>query len=162
MGRAYRKLPPASLLWDRYDYKPLTGELIRKRKTEFTAGTMNSRGYLHTQIGDHKYVVHRVVWKWVTGSDPYGLLLDHKDRNKTNNAWNNLRTATESQNHANTPKATGVRQVQLKSARTKFDVRMKAEGKRLSLGRFDTQEEAQACYREAHVRLHGSFSPYSE
>ena len=162
MARAYRKLPPASLLWDRYDYKPLTGELIRKRKTEFTAGTMNSRGYLHTQIGDHKYVVHRVVWKWVTGSDPCGLLLDHKDRNKANNAWNNLRTATDSQNQANKPKSTGVYRVQLKSGRTKFVALMRFEGKPLRLGRFDTQEEAQACYRKAHVSLHGSFSPYSK
>ena len=162
MGRVYRKLPPASLLWDRYDYKPLTGELIRKRKTEFTAGTMNSRGYLHTQIGEHKYVIHRVVWKWVTGSDPQALMLDHKDRNKTNNAWNNLRVATGSQNQANTGRASGVHCVQLKSGRIRFVASISIGGRNKNLGRFDTQEEAESCYRNAHVSLHGSFSPYSK
>lgn len=50
-----------------------------------------------------RYLVHRVIWFWMTGSWPDGLI-DHKDRDPTNNRWQNLRVANYLQNVGNTGK----------------------------------------------------------
>lgn len=102
MPRQRRAMPDASVLWDRFDYKPLTGELVSK--------TFPSRGgqkakYLmtsiHTAAGNHRFLVHRAIWKWVHGIEPE-MTVDHKDRNTRNNRVWNLREAsypTQLRNH---------------------------------------------------------------
>ncbi len=102
MSLQRRAMPDASVLWNRFDYKPLTGELVSK--------TMPSRGgqkakYLmtsiHTDEGNHRFLVHRAIWKWVHGVEP-ALTIDHKDRNPKNNRIGNLRDVpytTQVRNH---------------------------------------------------------------
>ena len=158
MGRVYKELPSATELWERFDYKPLTGELVWKgRKAGKIAGSIQSNGYISIGFNaDVKNTAHRTVWKWVTGKEPGAFDVEHLDRNRTNNAWNNLRLATRSQNLCN-KKAKGYRK--MKSGR--FQVRVQVSGTIHYFGTYPTEAEARAAYIKASQELHGSFSPYA-
>lgn len=90
-------LPPAAELWARYSYNPLTGTLHSlKHPKRRSFGYLDKSGYLNTVIGWHgkrqNVMIHRLVYKWVTGEEP-GETIDHIDRNKQNNCIWNLRVA---------------------------------------------------------------------
>lgn len=51
-------------------------------------------------INGRFYFAHRIIWKIMTGEEP-PLVIDHKDQNPSNNRWENLREATNSQNGMN-------------------------------------------------------------
>lgn len=163
MPRVYRSLPPAPELWDLYDYKPLTGELVRKRcvrgaRAGSTVGSRDKDGYL--VCGAHSYKVHRLIWKWVTGKEP--ILIDHYNNVRTDNSWHNLRAASETQNHANAlvrrDSSTGLKGVQLPKGRTRYRAKIRTNGKQVYLGSFTTAEEAAAAYETAALALHGEFA----
>jgi len=157
MSRAYRPAPPCERLWDLYDYKPLTGELI-SRQTGRPVGRPNAKGYLYaTLAGNANWAVHRAVWVWVTGKDPAEMQVDHKDCNRSNNRWGNLRLATNLENcfnrlarqrHGRHPSSyKGVNIVEGKYIYAVIQV----NGKRVSLGRYETEAEAHAAYRGAAI-----------
>ena len=100
-----KTLPPAQRLWELYDYKPLTGELVRKRyaaqpgDARTTTGRKANR-YLQSWVDNDRYATHRVVWKWVHGTEP-GEQLDHINRDGHDNRIWNLREVTCSENLLN-------------------------------------------------------------
>ena len=63
-------------------------------------GCMNRHGYLCTNLDQKQYLVHRLVWKYYYGTDPK-YILDHIDRNKTNNNIWNLRESDHIENNRN-------------------------------------------------------------
>lgn len=166
MVRAYKALPPASELWELFDYKPLTGELVWNRRIGVrtgaeAAGSLDKDGYLRTT--GEKYLVHRVIWKWVTGSDPLdGYTVDHQDRQRLNNRWANLRLATESQQRFNTcvrrDSSTGVKGVFPYKSSGRYYSKIKVRGRVHYLGVFKTVDEARMAYEKASLKLHGEFS----
>ena len=93
-----KPLPPAADLWDRYSYNPLTGELFSRLHPRRKAlGGYDRAGYLQTKIewyGERtlNVLIHRVIWKWCSGSDPADTI-DHIDQNRDNNRIQNLRIA---------------------------------------------------------------------
>jgi hypothetical protein len=102
-----KPLPPAADLWDLFSYNPLTGELFWRvpksgRQLSKPAGT-NSHGYRKIMLNRKPYLVHRVIWVWVTGRDPGNLFTDHIDLNRANNRWWNLRLADIELNSVNVP-----------------------------------------------------------
>ena len=100
-----KPLPPAQTLWELFDYKPLTGELVRKRYASAgqdrrkTSGRKANR-YLTAWVCNRPYSYHRVVWKWVHGVEP-GEELDHINRDGHDNRIWNLREVTREENLAN-------------------------------------------------------------
>lgn len=166
MAKVYLPLPPASDLWEIFDYKPLTGELVWK-KTQRTdcigkvVGSPTGSGYLVTVVGGKMYQLHRLVWVWVYGKDPGAIELDHRDRNRKNNRWYNLRLADFTQNRINTAtqtnNTTGVRGVHKDGNR--YIARIRIRNKRYRLGSFASLEEAAAAYKKAAKELHGEFAP---
>lgn len=64
-------------------------------------GSIGKKGYYKTSIDKRFYLIHRIVWEMHNGEIPEGLMVDHKDRNKTNNCIDNLRLASNSQNQKN-------------------------------------------------------------
>jgi len=51
------------------------------------------KGYLRVGLYYRHYAVHRIIWKWMTGKEPFRSI-DHKDGNPFNNRWGNLRDAS--------------------------------------------------------------------
>jgi hypothetical protein len=99
----------------------------------------------------------------MTGRDPAGEI-DHRDGNPFNNAWDNLRQATHSQNQCNRGVPAnnksgfkGVNQIQLKNSK-KWWASIECEGKDYYLGCYTTPEAAASAYCEAAARLHGDFA----
>jgi len=89
----------------------------------------------------------------MTGEWPQGLI-DHIDRNRANNAWANLRIVTRSQNARNSVrprlKNPGLPRGVMPTVTTgRFLAQaLSKEGKTISLGCYDTVEEAHQKYLE--------------
>ena len=86
-----RANPPACELWAAFDYKPLTGELIRK-STNTPCGTLQY-GYANVWINGQNWKRSRIVWSWVTGKDPQEQI-DHINRKRDDDRFWNLREAS--------------------------------------------------------------------
>lgn len=96
------------------------------------------------------------------GVDPEWI--DHKDRNRANNALENLRSVSMRQNNQNMVKRvgksgyTGVNLREGPWRQKRFAARIGAE----SLGIFHTAEEAHDAYRKAANEKFGEFSPFRD
>lgn len=147
-------------------YDPGSGEftrLVRRGNCAVgsVAGRMKPDGYIQIQIDGFKYSASRLAWFYMTGEWPMPEC-DHRDTNRANNRWLNLRQATRSQNKMNSNKRAdskfqfkGVK----RSIRGKpFGARIWLDGKTVSLGSFNTEEEAAKAYRDAAAAHYGEFA----
>lgn len=118
-------------------------------------------GHYYTSIGHVGYYTHIIIWLYMTGEWPT-ILIDHKDGNKINNKWENLRLATKSQNGMNAKlrvdNTSGCKGVYRHKPSGKWHVRIHANNVAYSLGYFATYEEAVAARREAEIKYHGEFA----
>lgn len=96
------------ILKERCLYDPLSGEIVWKTskgraKQGESAVFFNKRGYGILKIRSngkrHNFMAHRVAWFLHTGEWPKGVI-DHIDNNPSNNAFDNLRDCSQSQNVA--------------------------------------------------------------
>ncbi len=124
------------------------------------AGTVNKEGYVHIKIDGKSYLGHRLAWLYITGSWPKGIL-GHRDGDRANNAWLNLREATRSQNSANSKlyknNTNGVKGV-FRQKNGKFTARIRVNGKLKSLGTCDDIGDAAAAYKSAADENFGKFA----
>jgi hypothetical protein len=157
-------LPEWDVLNEWFRYNPATGKVYwRKRPSKrrgLNAAGTNSYGYVRIVFRGTPYAAHRIIWKLVTGKDPGDLEVDHKDLNRANNRWKNLRLATDAQQNRNGAKlknnTTGYRGVTWanpSSGKARFRAATSHLGKRIHLGTFDTREEASTAY-ETYCREH--------
>ena len=113
-------------------------------------------GWRSINIDHHLYREARVIWFWMTGKWP-DRIIDHRDRDPSNQRWHNLRQATDSQNKANSAvrsdNLTGV-----KGVHQHVNGRYQAWIGRQCLGYFDTAEEANAVYVAAAAARYGEFA----
>lgn len=123
------------------------------------AGHILRTGYRTIGVDRNHYMAHRLAWLFVTGHWPEGEL-DHRDGNKDNNRFANLRLATRSQNVANV----GLRADNTSGVKGVFrhhDGRWRAQitihQKRKELGLFETLEVAKAA-RLAAAEAFGEFA----
>lgn len=72
-----------------------------RAKISEMAGRVNNDGYGQVKLGGRYYPSHRVVFILANGYDPYPLTVDHIDRNPLNNAPDNLRAASDSEQRLN-------------------------------------------------------------
>lgn len=119
-------------------------------------------GYGVFEIKGKRYMAHRIAWEMTFGEIPKGQQLDHICRNPACVRLEHLRYATNAQNACNTPgkahSSTGFKGVSYCKQTQKWRARIRVGGgKRISLGRFDTPEEAYAKYLEAAREAHGEF-----
>jgi HNH endonuclease/AP2 domain len=124
------------------------------------AGRTSPGGYRLITINRITYLAHRLAWLYMTGKR-WPPVIDHRDRDPSNNRWDNLRRATVSQNNANRrrPKsnACGFKGVcRLPSGRWRAIIHK--NGRRYELGVFATPEEAHAAYVAAARKLFGEFA----
>jgi hypothetical protein len=65
-------------------------------------GTKTPKGHLGCEIDGKSYHMNRLAWLYMTGEwPPHPYQVDHIDLNKANDAWINLRLATNKQNQEN-------------------------------------------------------------
>lgn len=122
-----------------------------------------SRGYLVIRIDGKLYPAHRLAWLHETGEFPAGWL-DHKNLNKADNRFKNLRPATQSQNSANVAMrangTSGFKGVSWHRRGKKWLAQIRKSGENIYLGLYPTRDEAHAAYAEAAARLHGEFARF--
>lgn len=154
-----------SQLMEWLHYDPLTGIFYwrvdrRRARAGDIAGCTCPDGYLRVRINYQQLCMHRVAWFYMTGEWP-SRHIDHKDTNKANNKWDNLRLATVSQNSANSKigsrNKSGFKGAYLQEG--KWCARVtKESGERVFLGFFETAEEAHHAYMVALEAIHGEFA----
>jgi hypothetical protein len=169
------KLPELPYLQECFSYDPGTGSLVWRERpashfsdvnhrssvnTRFAgteAGATLVNGYRTVRVRFRLYFAHRIIYKLMTGEDPPEQI-DHKNLNPGDNRWDNLRPATEGNNHCNTVRRNrdlpkGVR----RARRNGYVSYIKRDGVTKYLGQFTTPEAAHAAYCAAGERLHGEF-----
>lgn len=149
----------AELVAKLFGYNPVTGALYRKEsRGNAKAGSLVTGDYV--KVNGWTYVTARVIWCIYYGEwPPLDRLVDHKDRNHSNNRSDNLRLATYAQNSQN---KAGYGQlakgVYWRNRESCFAARIIANGKIIELGSFQTEEEASTIYRQACLKYHGEFA----
>lgn len=152
-------------------YRPRLGVLVWRRgrskgRTGVVAGVIGKRGRRVLCIDGIKYYASRVIWLYVKGEWPEHEI-DHKNRDKTDDRWSNLRAATRQQNGANRSITLknkhgfwGVKQQSFKEGRKtfRFFASIKVDRKDIYLGRRDTAVEAAHLYDAAAKKYFGEFA----
>lgn len=152
------------------EYHPSTGDFIwlwrdgisesvNQRDTGSKAGSSTSNGYIQICIDGINHLAHRLAFLYERGTIPD--LVDHKDGNKANNRWDNLRAATNQQNgfNAGVSKAnkSGRKGVCWDKRNQKWLVSIMVSGKSLFLGRFSVLDDAVKARQEAEEKYFGSY-----
>lgn len=123
------------------------------------AGYQNPRGYIYVVIDREWHRAHRLAWLYVYGKMPVDQI-DHINMVKSDNRINNLRQATNGQNHANacvrSDSRSGFKGVQRRGAR--WLAYISKDGKQIRLGSFGTVEEASEAYNVAAEKYFGDFA----
>lgn len=124
------------------------------------AGTLagacrNTYGHCVLTLDNNKFLLHRIIWKYVTDEEP-PLHVDHRNRKPNSNRWKNLRPATKGQNNVNSDRGAGVH---FDKSRGNWQAYTKLNGKKIHLGRHPTKRLARAARLEGARRIHGEFAP---
>ncbi|MDR5776274.1 MULTISPECIES: HNH endonuclease [unclassified Caballeronia] len=122
---------------------------------------MLERGYRRIKIDGRFYFAHRLAWLYMTNRWPADLI-DHRNGDRSDNRWSNLRECSTAQNAQNTSTKTkarsGLKGVYWHSQRAKWQAQIEHVGKKMSLGLYSSKDDAHAAYLKAKARLH-TFSP---
>lgn len=159
----------------RLDYDPLTGifrwkprsDCFRNWNTKYAgkpAGSLTGKGYIVIRLtinGERgKVAASRLAFIYMEGQCP--PIVDHKDRNRQNDRWDNLRAATREQNARNSAmqsnNKSGFKGVDWRPERRKWRAMIGVDGRQRCLGYFSSPEEAHAAYCEAADRHHQEFA----
>lgn len=147
-------------------YDPLTGlftNLVQRRQSKpgDVVGTLQAGGYVRITFEYCRFMAHRLAWLHVTGEWPADKI-DHRDLDRSNNRWANLREATQSQNCANAPitsrNTSGFKGACFDKSNGKFVASVRFQGRHVHLGYFDTAYEAHLAYVAGANRLFGEFA----
>jgi len=146
-------------------YSPDVGVWRRRvpcggNKVGDVAGRVDPDGRTRIKINGRTYSAYRLAWFYMTGEWPPNQV-DHKDGDPSNDRWDNLRLATQSQNKCNGPRQrnnkSGYKGVSFKMDMGKWRAAIKANGKYHHLGYFCSPSLAHLKYRLAAVKYHGEF-----
>lgn len=166
--RAKREKLTAERLRALLSYDPLTGVWTRNvARRGFAVGSKAGHvavdGYLRLMIDGWHHRSARLAVLYMTGKWPPEVV-DHMDRDKSNDRWDNLRLASRSRNQANTPtyanNKVGVKGVYHypNNKNYPYVAQIRHGGKTYHLGSFVGVEEAGHAYMVAAKKVFGEFA----
>lgn len=148
-------------------YSPIVGVFEwriagRRIRPGYLAGCVcKSSGYIKIGIDGKQYSGQNLAWFYMTGEWPE-VVIDHRDGDKSNNAFKNLRPATRVQNAANSRKAmhnkSGEKVVFFCNTSKRWHARIKSNGVVAFRKSYKTIDEAVSGIREARERIAGEFA----
>lgn len=127
---------------------PYNWHVLRGRNTNYAVANVVRDGRRSSLL------MHRLI----AGAGP-SQQVDHRDLNGLNNQRGNIRLCTRSQNCSNADRrrrSTAYKGISLREGR--IYARIQVEGKTLTLGRFETVEDAARAYDAAALRFFGEFA----
>ncbi len=144
-------------------YEPSTGvftwrsDRSRTAKAGDVAGGLNKKGRRMIGVDGKDRSASRLAWLYMTGEWPEHQV-DHEDRNKLNDAWGNLRPATNKQNCENrglrSDNKSGVAGVWFDNSRKKkWRAKIGHKNKQIHLGGFPDLASAIAAKAAAERAL---------
>lgn len=146
-------------------YDPGTGSMSWKTNRRGGRGIkagdkvsgIDRAGYGTVVLDGVRYRTHRLAFFWMTGRWP-DPEVDHENRVKNDNRWDNLREATSSQNKMNKRSGGGKfgKRGVSRNGR-KYKAVIGIDGGYVHLGTYSSPAEAHAAYARASVELHGEF-----
>lgn len=164
---AAKELITAELVRELMTYEAETGHLRWRQRMSArvhagcVAGCKCATGYLLVRIHGTSYPAHRLAWLWMTGQWPKQHL-DHRNRDKTDNRWDNLREASPSQNQANMKRAanntSGLKGVSWRKRVSMWQAAITVRGKTKWLGYFSCKAAAHFSYQVAASKYFGEFA----
>jgi hypothetical protein len=117
--------------------------------------------YIVVGINNIKYMIHKVIFLWMTGRFP-AKEMDHINCDGTDNRWENLREATRLQNSRNKKiqknNTTGFKGVVKIKKTGKFTAQIGVHKKIIYLGSFPTPQLASEAYNKAAKKYHKEFA----
>lgn len=145
------------------DYDPHTGYFTHKKangkrgKPGARAGSYGPKGYRQLKIKEVNYREHRVAWFYMTGQWPVNQI-DHKNKTRDDNRWENLREATNKENQKNASHRigrSGERGVLEQNG--KFIAHLRHDDHTLYLGIFKFKIDAIYTHAHAKAVIDGGF-----
>lgn len=153
-------------LKNRLNYDPITGVFTWKIANGNrvavgdVAGSYTGHGYIRIIIDKKSYRAHRLAWLYMTGNWPSDQI-DHINHKRDDNRFCNLRECSNSENSQNRSKQSnnksGCVGISWVPNRNKWAAYIDVDGKRISLGRYETLEKAKQVRLDAEKQYH----PYS-
>ena len=123
-----------------------------ENKTEFDIDVVNAGGYKILGLNGKPYILHRIKYQlFINRLLDDSELVDHIDRNKTNNGIDNLRVVDASVNAQNKSvqninKTSKYKGVYLDKSKNLFRSKIVYNGKYIFLGTYQLEEEAALTY----------------
>lgn len=149
----------------RLEYLPLTGVFIRLVSEggaleDSIAGSVRLDGYIGISIKSKVYLAHRLAWFYMMGHWPD--MIDHINKIRSDNRWDNLRAVSASFNLMNSDlrkdNTSGFKGINYIPSSNKWLARISYGGRKIHLGRFKTLQEAITARAKAEKDLYGRFS----
>ena len=152
---------------ERFNYDPESGILTWKKREEIkrydyrwniqyaekrAGGLDEEQGYRKVTLDGIRYREHRLIWLWMTGNFPKEQI-DHINGDRSDNRWNNLREANNSENQQN-KKAKNKSGIYWSEKRKKWSAQIGINGKNIFLGRFADSDAAHNAYLLAKAKYH--------
>ena len=107
------------------------------------------------------FAAQRLIWMLVTGNQiPYGMVVDHKNRNPFDNRLSNLRLASFAQNSQNTIHPNGKMLRGVRKCSSKFGASICFQSKIIWIGTFKTELEAHKAYMAKSIELRKEYHPH--
>ena len=133
------------LCLSKVSYEPDSGKFFWKG-SGFECTSTDVGGYKRIKVNGRTMKLHRLAWYAVTGEIP--SMLDHSDRDKSNNKVSNLRVCSQSENARNRKSvgASPFKGVCYRKTDNKWVSRILVDGKREFLGAFKREIDAALAY----------------
>lgn len=148
-----------------FEYHPDTGSLRWKTKKGRAnigdeVGWITIKGYREAKVNQVQYKVHRIIFMMMTGHWPDGEI-DHKNGNKTDNSWINLRLCTHLENMHNqkmhSDNTSGITGVSWHKRIKKWQASIRHDNRTIHVGYFNSIEEARRARNEKEQTLWNGF-----